>query len=153
MNTKNPVQALIWCIALPGFGQFLNQQFFKGFVLMFLELIVNMGSGLNSAIISSFHGNTELAIKQADLQWLMFYPCLYMFGMWDAYKDAGGGKSPYASIPFVMGAFSATVGVIYSPTATIIGFLLGPVWLPMLFCLIGIGLGIVIRALLIKISV
>src|SRR5699024_1922917 len=53
------------------------------------------------------------AIQQVDYQWIMFYPCIYMFAIWDAYKDAGGG-GPYAFLPFVFAAYFGTIGVIYS---------------------------------------
>lgn len=59
----------------------------------------------------------------------MFYPCIYMFGIWDAYKDAGGGELPYSTLPFVLGAYFGTIGVIYSPTLKILGILFGGVWL------------------------
>ncbi|WP_255298381.1 hypothetical protein [Brevibacillus dissolubilis] len=142
--TPDPLQALLWCVALPGFGQFLNKQYLKGFVLIVLEVIINMGSKLNLAIIASFHGDITKALGQTNFQWLMFYPCVYMFGIWDAYRNAGGGDAPYSTLPFVFSAFFATVGVIYAPTLRIMGILLGPVWLPMLFCFIGIGFGAIL---------
>ena len=41
------------------------------------------------AILYSFQGNIiREAIEATNYQWLMSYPCLYMFSMWDAYKDA-----------------------------------------------------------------
>lgn len=144
------IETLLWCIAFPGFGQFLNRRFGKGIVLIVLEIVINMGANLNQIILLSFQGEIEKAVLLVNFQWLMFYPCVYMFGMWDAYKDAGGGSSPFAFLPFVSAAFFATVGVMYSPILKIFGILLGPVWLPMLFCFLGIGIGIMIRFLLLK---
>jgi hypothetical protein len=148
MSMTKPIEALFWSIALPGFGQFLNHNYFKGTVLILLEIGINMGSNLNTIIISSFQGNPALAIEQTDYQWLMFYPCLYMFGIWDAFKDAGGGSSPYAFFPFVLSAFFGTVGLIYSSTFKISGSLLGPVWCGILFAVIGITVGVVVEKLL-----
>lgn len=143
---NKPLEALIWSIALPGFGQFLNNSYFKGAVLIALEVGINMGANLNTIIISSFQGQPNLAIQQTDYQWLMFYPCLYMFGIWDAFKDAGGGaNSPYAFIPFVLCAFFGTVGVIYSSTLRISGTLLGPVWCGMLFAAVGFAFGMLLE--------
>jgi hypothetical protein len=134
------MEKLLWSIALPGFGQFLNRQYIKGIVLLIMEFIVNVKSHLNQIIILSFLGDIETAIANTDYQWLMFYPCLYMFGIWDAYKY-GGGKSAWIAIPFVLAAYLATVGVIYSSVFQIKGVYPGPVWLPMLFCMIGLGIG------------
>jgi hypothetical protein len=143
-----PLETLFWGIALPGFGQLLNGKYVKGIALIALEILVNMGASLNLIIISSFQGNIEAAIGQADYQWLMFYPCLYMFSIWDGFKDAGGGQSRYAALPFVFCAFFGTVGIIYSPMMRILGVLLGPVWLPMGFAFLGLGFGFFLKRLL-----
>ncbi|GAE32990.1 hypothetical protein JCM9152_4590 [Halalkalibacter hemicellulosilyticusJCM 9152] len=50
--------------------------------------------------MSFFQGDIEKAISKADYQWLMFYPCLYFFAMWDAFKDAGGEKDCFSFLPF-----------------------------------------------------
>jgi hypothetical protein len=138
---SNRMEKLFWSIALPGFGQFLNRQYIKGIILLALEFLVNVQSHLNLVIVSSFHGDIQQAIDQSDYQWLMFYPCLYMFGIWDSYKNGGGELSPFSYLPCVLAAFFATLGVIYSVTFRIAGVLLGPVWLPILFCFIGLGVG------------
>lgn len=128
----NPKEVLLWSIALPGFGQFLNGKLIKGIVFVFLEYLINVNANFNVVIISSFHGDIEKAIAQTDYLWIMFYPCLYFFAMWDAFKDAGGGSSRYSYLPFVFCTFFVTVGCIYSTDFKIFGFLLGPIWLPIL---------------------
>lgn len=92
------LEAILWSIALPGFAQLLNRKFLKGIVLIFLEILVNVNSHFNMAILYSFQGNIREAIEATNYQWLMFYPCLYMFAMWDAYKDAKGETSVYCKI-------------------------------------------------------
>jgi hypothetical protein len=65
--------------------------------------------------------------------------------MWDAWKDAGGGKERYSFLPFVFAAYFVTVGCIYSSNFKLFGVLLGPVWLPMLCVIPGLALGLIIR--------
>ncbi|WP_315899157.1 hypothetical protein [Paenibacillus cremeus] len=130
------MERLMWSIALPGFGQLLNRKYIKGVLLIALEVMINHQSHLNKVIQSSFTGDIAGAIAEADYQWLMFYPCVYMYGIWDAYRDADEEPKPFAFFPFVFAAFFATVGLIYSP------YLLGPVWLTLVFCFIGVGVGI-----------
>lgn len=72
-------------------------------------------------------------------------PMSIFFSMWDAVKDAGGGKSHYSFLPYVFSAFFVTVGLILSSNLTIFGVLLGPVWLPILFVLPGLITGIIIK--------
>ncbi|MFE8064771.1 hypothetical protein [Priestia aryabhattai] len=139
------IEKLLWSIALPGFGQFLNGKFMKGIIFIFLEFLVNIQANFNEIIILSFHGSIQAAIQQTNYQWLMFYPCLYFFAMWDAYRDADGGKILYSYIPFVMMAYFVTVGLIYSSRLQLFGILLGPVWLPMIFVIPGLIVGLSIQ--------
>jgi hypothetical protein len=147
------IERLLWSIALPGFGQFLNQKYMKGIIFIILEFLINVQSNFNEAIRLSFLGRIEESVHVINYQWLMFYPCLYFFAMWDAYKDAGGGKSPYAFLPFVFSAYFVTVGLIYSTELTIFGIFFGPIWLPMLSVIPGLIVGWLIKALLVKLTI
>ena len=148
MLREGIIEKVLWSIALPGFGQLLNGKFLKGLLLILLEFLINVQSNFNKMIIYSFQGDIQGSIDHVNYQWLMFYPCIYMFAMWDAYKDAGGGKSPYSFLPFVFAAYFVTIGLIYSSTLSIFGVLLGPVFLPMLFLIPGISIGLLIKILL-----
>ncbi len=139
---------MFWSIAVPGFGQLLNGKYLKGIVLIVLEFLVNVMGNFNAVIIASFHGDIERAISQADFKWLMFYPCLYFFAMWDAYKDAGGGKEPYSFLPFAFTAYFVTVGVIFSTKVRLFGVLLGPIWLPILSVIPGVLAGLLLKKIL-----
>ncbi len=150
MSKSRCVEVLCWSIAFPGFGQFLNGKFLKGLTLLLSEFIINTQANLNTVIISSFHGEIDQAIHQTNYQWLMFYPCVYLFGMWDAYRDAGGGNKPYSFLPFVISAYFGTIGVIYSSTLQIMGIKLGPIWLSILFLLIGVTTGLIVRNSILK---
>jgi len=144
----NRVEVLLWSVALPGFGQIINRKYVKGVALLGLEFLINLQSNFNVVIQLSFKGQIDKAISLTNYQWLMFYPCLYLFSIWDAYRDAGGGDSPYAYLPFVIPAYFTTVGLIYSPKLELFGNLWGPVWLPILFCGVGCSLGLMLKALL-----
>ncbi|MCM3409737.1 hypothetical protein KDJ21_017910 [Metabacillus litoralis] len=149
-NNKKPTkhEALLWSIALPGFGQFLNRRYYKGSIFIILEFLVNVFANFNLAIIYSFTGEIQKAINVTNFQWLMFYPCLYMFAMWDAYREAEGETNSYSYLPFVFGAFFVTIGLIYSTKLKIMGVLLGPVILPILFLLPGLTVGLIIYYIL-----
>jgi hypothetical protein len=110
---KNPFKKLMWSSTLPGFGQYLNDKYFKGTVLFIIEFLIHIQANFNEVIILSFRGDILLAIQQMDYPWLMFYPCLYSFAIWGAFKDARGGKDRYSFLPFMFGAYFVTVGVMY----------------------------------------
>jgi len=139
---------MLWSIALPGFGQMLNRQYVKGIALLAMEVIVNVQASFNRIILLSFQGRIGEALQLVDYQWLMFYPCLYFYAIWDAVKDAGGAERPYAYMPYAFSAFMVTVGLIYSSKIRIFGVLLGPVWLPMLSVVPGVAIGLAVRAML-----
>ncbi|WHY87030.1 hypothetical protein QNH39_03965 [Neobacillus novalis] len=146
----NPKEKLLWSIALPGFGQLLNGKYFKGIILISLEIAINVQSDFNELILLSFNGEIEKAIVHTEYQWLMFYPCVYFFAMWDAYKDAGGGKEPYSFLPFAFSAYLVTVGLMYSARVKLFGVLLGTVWFPMLCVIPGVIIGSLLKKVLRK---
>ncbi|OGO77926.1 MAG: hypothetical protein A2Y23_04210 [Clostridiales bacterium GWB2_37_7] len=149
-NNGSSLDSVLWSIAIPGFGQLLNKKYIKGIVLILLEFIINVKANINTLIVLSFYGQTELAVEQADYRWLMFYPCVYIYSIWDAYRDSRENVPPLLSIPFAISAYVETIGVIYSKTFRINGVLLGPIFLPMICIFVGLGLGFIIRSLIIK---
>lgn len=150
----NSIEKLLWSIALPGFGQLLNKKYIKGILFIALEILVNIQSNFNAAIVSSFHGDTSLSLNQINVNWLMFYPCLYFFSMWDAVKDADekGENTTLLFLPFVFSAYFVTVGLIFSPVVKILGFLIGPIFLPILFVIPGVTIGLGIRKIITTIN-
>src|SRR5699024_1718518 len=119
-------------------------------ILVGLEFLINIKGNINQIIILSFHGMVEEAINQADYLWLMFYPCIYFFAIWGAFIDLGGSDKPLAYLPLVFTTYLVTIAVIYSPVFTLFGNLIGPIWLPIIFTPIGLGVGSVIRWFLLK---
>ncbi|WP_121613577.1 hypothetical protein [Mesobacillus foraminis] len=142
------IESILWSIALPGFSQILNGQLLKGFAFIGLEILINVMANFNEAIRLSFIGNIEGAVSQANYQWLMFYPCLYFFAMWDAFRDAGGGKNSFSYLPFASSALLVTVGIMYSAETRVFGIFLGTVWFPMLCVIPGLVLGFSLKKIL-----
>lgn len=152
MNKERALEAILWSIALPGFGQILNKQIIKGILFITLEFLVNVFSNFNTAIMLSFLGDFEGAANAINYQWLMFYPCLYFFAMWDAHRGATQNRSKYIYLPYVFSAYFVTVGLMLSPKLTILGMNIGPVFMPMLFVIPGLLIGFLIKAILSSIS-
>jgi|SRR5690625_370789 len=143
-------EVLFWSIALPGFGQLLNRKYVKGIVLIIFEMMINVKGNMNIVIMKSFLGEMKEAIYQADFLWLMFYPCVYLFAIWDAYRDAGGEEKPFMYFPFVFSAFAGTIGVIYSTKFSINGLLIGPVFFPIMTMVIGFVVGFLIKKIVLR---
>ncbi|MCM3123566.1 hypothetical protein QNH36_07840 [Mesobacillus sp. AQ2] len=140
----------MWSIALPGFAQLLTGNLVKGILFVLLEFLVNVQSNFNKGIMYSFLGETGMAMQVMDYQWLMFYPCLYMFAMWDAYRSVMPEDEKITFLPFVFSAYFVTVGLMISPKINILGIFPGPVFLPMMFVIPGVLVGLMIRKLILR---
>ncbi|GAA0494066.1 hypothetical protein GCM10008986_20730 [Salinibacillus aidingensis] len=148
MNKERKLSSILWNIALPGFAQVLQRRYLVGFIFIFMEIFLNIFSGFNEAIRYSFLGEIDQAFAVTNYQFLMFYPCLYMFALWDAFYEVDQGETRYAFLPFVFGAYFITVGLMLAERIRIFGVLLGPVWLPMLSLIPGLLVGLFIRSIL-----
>lgn len=139
------MERLLWSIAFPGFGQLLNRQFLKGILFIFLELIVNYKANFNQIIAYSFQGDYDRALAEAHINWLLFYPCLYFFSMWDAYKNAGEPVSRFTYLPFVFSAYFVTWGLMISSKPDTPWSQIGPVFFPMLCVIPGVMIGLILK--------
>jgi hypothetical protein len=152
MKKVETLEAILWSIALPGFAQILSGSLVKGLLFVLLEFLINVKSHFNEGIMLSFLGKTVSASERINYQWLMFYPCLYMFAMWDAYKLAQKRVRKYSFIPFAFCAYFVTIGLIYSPLIKINNILIGPIFLPILFLIPGLLIGHLIIFILNRIN-
>jgi hypothetical protein len=148
MKKMSKLEAVLWNIAFPGFSQLLMGQYIKGILFVALEVMINAFSHFNLGIMYSFLGEIDQADAVINYQWLMFYPCVYMFSMWDGYRSAMPANEKYSFLPFVFGAYFVTVGLMVSPKVTILQIHPGPVFLPMLFLIPGLLIGFLIKFLL-----
>lgn len=148
MKKITKVEAILWNIAFPGFTQLLTGNYIKGVLFIILEFIMNVNSRFNRAIMFSFLGEIKNAEAVLNYQWLMFYPCVYMFSMWDGYRTAMPEDERYSYFPFVFGAYFVTVGLMLSPRIDIFQYHLGPVFLPMIFLLPGLLIGFLFKYLI-----
>lgn len=147
---RSPAVALLWSVCIPGFGQLYNRDYIIGLLLVVLEIAINVKASLNLAILYSFRGEISLAAQVADHQWLLFYPCVYAYSMWQAYHQAqilnletqndNYTVSPHSG-PLIGAAMGGTLGIIYL-------IVLGPIFGGILGMLLGTGLGWVIEQLL-----
>lgn len=110
--------------------------------------MINVNSHFNRAIMYSFLGEINKAESVINYQWLMFYPCVYMFAMWDGYRSAMPNEEKYSYLPFVFSAYFVTVGLMISPKFTIFNVHPGPVFLPMSFVIPGVLTGFLIKWIL-----
>lgn len=86
MHVRHPLIAVWWAMSFAGFGQMMVGSYVKGYVLVLMEIIINMQTHLNLAILYSFTGRFELAKEVVDHRWLLGYVLVYVYGIWDSYN-------------------------------------------------------------------
>lgn len=134
---RSPAIAMLWSLCIPGFGQLYNRDYINGLVLVALEFIINVKAKLNLAILFSFRGQIDFATQTADIQWLLFYPCVYSYSMWQAYNKAAENSQSDGEVKesshrlrynghFIGAAMGGTLGIIYfEQFGVILGGILG----------------------------
>ncbi|MGI6468203.1 MAG: hypothetical protein GXZ09_10925 [Syntrophomonadaceae bacterium] len=135
--SNSPTAAMLWSLCIPGFGQLYNRDYINGLVLVALEFLINVQAKLNLAILFSFRGQIDVANQIADIQWLLFYPCVYSYSMWQAYNRAAQICRLHAEAsenchrlryngPFIGAAMGGTLGIIYlEAIGVVLGGILG----------------------------
>nr|WP_315990965.1 hypothetical protein [Desulforamulus aquiferis] len=87
LDRANPWVALAWSALLSGFGHIYNHKALKGMILLGWTVAIIYFANINMAIIHTSFGRFDLAEATVNYQWLLFFPSLYIFAMWDAYND------------------------------------------------------------------
>lgn len=86
IHLRNPYIVAWWSAAFPGFGHLLLSKYLRGFVLFAWEVVINLQSHVNMAMIYSFQGEIDKAKDVLDTRWLLIYIPVYIFGIWDSYR-------------------------------------------------------------------
>ncbi|GGH87788.1 TM2 domain-containing membrane protein YozV [Pullulanibacillus pueri] len=86
IHLRNPYIIAWWSAAFPGFGHMILSKYLRGFTLFIWEVIINLNSHLNLAMIYSFQGEIDRAKAVLDTRWLLIYIPVYLFGIWDSYR-------------------------------------------------------------------
>ncbi|MGG0465089.1 hypothetical protein [Priestia aryabhattai] len=86
IHLRNPYVIAWWSAAFPGFGHLLLSKYLRGFVLFISEVVINLQSNINVAMIYSFQGDIDMAKESLNIRWLLIYIPVYIFAIWDSYR-------------------------------------------------------------------
>ena len=84
---RNPWVVAFFSFSYPGFGHLLLHRYIAGFILILWETFINQSAKINLGIFYTLTGNFSKAMDVIDEQWLMVYVAIYMFGIWDGYRQ------------------------------------------------------------------
>ncbi|MFZ5613189.1 hypothetical protein P378_10155 [Desulforamulus profundi] len=63
-------------------------------------------ANMHNAIVATLKGHFNLAQVMVDYQWLLFFPSIYIFAIWDSYNDCLEMNT----------VFDEVAGVFYTPS-------------------------------------
>jgi hypothetical protein len=114
IHLQNPWVVAWWSAAFPGFGHLKMGVYIKGYILIFWEIIINVHSRINEAMVYSFNGRFELAKETLNTKMLLLYIGIYIITIWDSYRQAVDLNKHYLLaefedapiVPFQMNGFS-----------------------------------------------
>jgi hypothetical protein len=87
LDKRNPVMAVLWSAFVPGLGQlYIHRIVTAFFVIIWAVLFFYYSHGLE-AISNLFSGEIKQATAVLEPQWLLFFPSLYGFAIYDSYMN------------------------------------------------------------------
>lgn len=95
LHLRNPVVVAWWSAAFPGVGHLLLNRYLRGYMLFFWEILVNLQSHLNSAMVYSFCGEIDKAKEVLEPRWIVMYIPVYIFCIWDSYRSTADMNKLY----------------------------------------------------------
>lgn len=88
LGRANPWVAVTWSALLTGFGHMYNGKALKSLILFGWAVAIIWMAHINDGIIHTFMGEFEKVEESLNYQWLLFFPSIYLFAIWDSYNDA-----------------------------------------------------------------
>ncbi len=86
LHFRKPWVTAWWSAAFPGFGHLLLGNHFKGAILIVWEVLINMQSHINGAMVLSIHGKYKQAALIINPRWVLLYIAVYIYAIWDSYR-------------------------------------------------------------------
>ncbi len=86
LEKKKPAVAAMWSFILPGLGHLYAQRIPTAFFIIFCITAVYYFSNFLPAVHLTFLGHFNEATEILESQWLLFYPSILCFSIFDSYK-------------------------------------------------------------------
>jgi TM2 domain-containing membrane protein YozV len=88
LEKRPPSLALVWSLLFPGLGHLYLNRLPSGFFFVVCCIIISYCSHLVDASLYTIVGSLEQAQAVLDQQWFIYYPSMYCFAAYEAYKIA-----------------------------------------------------------------
>ncbi|MCU9613248.1 hypothetical protein OEV98_06740 [Caldibacillus lycopersici] len=85
LDKRNPVVAVIWSLFVPGLGQLYIHRILTAFFVIISVILFCYLSHVLEAISMLFVGKVQEATSVLKPEWLLFFPSIYGFAIFDSY--------------------------------------------------------------------
>jgi hypothetical protein len=87
LDRRKPSLAIIWSLFVPGLGQlYIHRIITAFFIIVWVMIFAYYSRGLE-AISLLFLGKIKQATAVLNIEWLLFFPSIYGFAVFDAYEN------------------------------------------------------------------
>lgn len=87
LDKRNPVMALIWSLFVPGLGQLYIHRIITAFFVIVWVVVFSYYSHSLEALSLLFLGQVHEASSVLKSEWLLFFPSIYGFALFDSYTN------------------------------------------------------------------
>ncbi|KGP73348.1 hypothetical protein [Pontibacillus yanchengensis] len=88
LNVRNPKMAYVWNTIFPGLFHICNNKLISGMTLLGWTIIISYYTKIPLMVLYTFTGKFALIPDLIDVQWLLFFPSIYLFSIYDGYAHA-----------------------------------------------------------------
>jgi len=87
LDKRNPILSVFWSVLMPGLGQLYIHRIIGAFFVIIWAVVFFYYSHLLEGISLLFSGKIQQATSALDAEWLLFFPSLYGFAIFDSYMN------------------------------------------------------------------
>jgi len=87
IHLRSPYVIAMWSAFFPGFGHIALGSYINGFILVIWEIVINMNSKINLAIVYSFQGKFDLVKSILDKRWAFLYISTFIYAIISSYRE------------------------------------------------------------------
>ena len=88
LDKRNPHMALMWSFVFSGLYHICNNKLLSGLTLLSWNMVVAYYTKIPEMLRFTLTGQFERISAVIDIQWLLFFPSIFMFSIYDAYTHA-----------------------------------------------------------------
>lgn len=90
LDRRIPWIAAFWSAVFIGIGHIYNHKLLNGFILLGWGIAIAVNSNLPYILIFTMTGQFERINDVVNYKWLLFFPSIYFFSIYDAYSNSVG---------------------------------------------------------------